>query len=130
MKPVVKLRKPVPHEFVLEALEAASPVTRLMFGCVAVYIGPKIVFVLRDRKPDNPDNGVWLATTEPHHESLRGEFPGMRSITVLGTGTTGWQLLPADAPDFEETALRACELVLARDVRIGKIPKPKRRKTT
>ena len=35
---------------------------------------------------------------------------------------TGWQVLPTDAEDFEEAALRACELVLARDPRIGKVP--------
>ncbi|MCU1312877.1 MAG: hypothetical protein JWM54_634, partial [Acidobacteriaceae bacterium] len=39
--------------------------------------------------------------------------------------TTGWQILPADAPDFESAALRACELVLRSDPRIGKIPKSK-----
>jgi hypothetical protein len=47
----------------------------------------------------------------------------MRSIQVLGKKVTGWQVLPADTPDFEEAALRACELVLARDPRIGKVPK-------
>jgi hypothetical protein len=45
---------------------------------------------------------------------------------LLGKKTTGWQVLPSDAPDFEESALHACELVLARDHRIGKIPQSKR----
>jgi hypothetical protein len=49
----------------------------------------------------------------------------MRSIAVLGKSVTGWQVLPADAPDFEEAALRACELVAARDPRIGKAPRKK-----
>jgi hypothetical protein len=31
-------------------------------------------------------------------------------------------VLPTDADDFEEAALRACELVLAGDPRIGKVP--------
>ena len=66
---------------------------------------------------------VWLATTEEHHQSLRREFPNMRSIQVFGKAVTGWQVLPADAPDFEEAALRACELIAARDPRIGK-PRP------
>jgi hypothetical protein len=124
----VRPRKAVPHEFVLEALSCAAPVTRSMFGCVGIYVGEKIVFALRD-KPDHPsDNGVWLATTAEHHESLRREFPYMRSIQVLGKEVTNWQILPADAPDFEEAALHACELVLARDSRIGKIPKPRRAK--
>jgi hypothetical protein len=119
-------RKAIPHEFVLEALAELSPVTRPMFGCLAVYGGEKIVLVLRDKREDaTGDNGVWLATTREHHESLRQEFPNMRSIGVLGKDVTGWQLLPAEAADFEEAALRACELIVAGDARIGKIPKRK-----
>jgi hypothetical protein len=52
----------------------------------------------------------------------------MRSIQVFGTSVTGWQILPADAPDFEESALRACELIAAKDPRIGKVPKSRRRR--
>jgi hypothetical protein len=115
--------KRVPHEFVLEAIAALSPRTRPMFGCVAVYVEEKIVLILRDKPGAKADNGVWLATTAEHHESLRREFPQMRSIGVLGKQVTGWQVLPADAADFEEAALRACELVLRGDPRIGKIPK-------
>jgi hypothetical protein len=97
-----------------------------MFGCLAVYLGDRIVLILRD-KPGNPaDNGVWLATTMEHHASLRREFPNMRSVKVLGKNVTGWQVLPGDAPDFEETAMRACDLVAARDPRIGKIPGKRR----
>jgi hypothetical protein len=118
----VKQRKAVPHEFVLEAIAALSPQTRPMFGCLAVYVEDKIVLILRDKRDKTADNGVWLATTEEHHESLRREFPNMRSIRILGKKVTGWQVLPIDAPDFEEAALRACELVVARDPRIGKVP--------
>ena len=100
----LKRRKPVPHEFVLEALFARQPRTRPMFGCLAVYVGEKIVLILRDRPTSKADNGVWLATTP----------------------VTDWQVLPADTPDFEESALRACELVLAGDPRVGKIPSRKR----
>jgi hypothetical protein len=39
---------------------------------------------------------------------------------------TGWQVLPADAEDFEQAALHACELVLAGDPRIGKVPGARR----
>lgn len=118
----VKRRKTLPHEFVLDALSLLSPETRQMFGCVAVYLGDKIVFVLRERNEHRDDNGVWLATSKQHHESLRQEFPNMRSIGVLGKKETAWQILPSDAPDFEEAALRACELILADDPRIGKVP--------
>jgi hypothetical protein len=118
-----KQRKVVPHEFVLEALASRSPQTRSMFGCLAVYVGDKIVLALRDKPGQTADNGVWLATTVEHHDSLRREFPNMRSIQVLGKAVTGWQVLPADAPDFEQSALRACELIASRDPRIGKVPK-------
>jgi hypothetical protein len=97
-----------------------------MFGCLAVYVENKIVSVLRDKRGESPDDGVWLATTKEHHDSLRREFPNMRSIQVLGKDVTGWQVLPASAPDFEGAALRACELIVDRDPRIGKVPKSKR----
>ena len=122
----VKARKRVPFEFVLDALAALEPRTNPMFGCLAVYVGPKIMLVLRD-KPGSSDNGVWLATTREHHESLRRDFPHMRSIGVLGKDVTGWQILPSDASDFEESALRACELIAARDPRIGKVPGAKKK---
>jgi hypothetical protein len=122
----VKQRKPVPHEFVLDAISPLAPRTRSMFGCLAIYVQDKIVLILRDKRAQTADNGVWLATTEEHHQSLRREFPNMRSIQVLGKKVTGWQLLPADAEDFEEAALRAGELVLAGDPRIGKVPGARR----
>ena len=122
-----KPRAPVPHDFVLDALQRASPYTRPMFGCLAVYVKDKIMFILRDRHDRTANNGVWLATTPEHHESLKREFPSMRSIGGVGQDVTGWQVLPADAEDFEEAALRACDLVLARDPRIGKVPGARRR---
>ncbi len=122
----IKPRKALPHEFVLDAIAAASPWTRPMFGCLAVYVGNKIVLILRDKRGPDADNGVWLCTTEEHHDSLRREFPNMRSVQVFRKPVTGWQVLPVDAPDFEEAVLRACELVVARDPRIGKMPKARR----
>jgi len=119
---IPKRRKPIPHAFVLDAIASLSPYTRPMFGCLAIYVKDKIDLILRDKPTNTADNGVWLATTEEHHQSLRREFPNMRSIQLLGKPLTGWQVLPADAPDFETAALRACELVLARDPRIGKVP--------
>src|ERR1700722_7307191 len=117
-----KQRKPIPHAFVLDAMSILSPYTRPMFGCLAIYVKDKIVLILRDKPKSAADNGVWIATTQEHHPSLRCDFPNMRSIQVLGKRVTGWQVLPVDAPDFESAALRACELVLAGDPRIGKIP--------
>ena len=119
----IKRRKPIPHEFVLDAIAELSPITRPMFGCTAIYVGEKIVLILREKPTHADDNGVWLATTHEHHESLRRDFPSMRSIQLLGEKITSWQVLPSDSPDFEQAAMHACELVLASDPRIGKVPK-------
>jgi hypothetical protein len=57
---------------------------------------------------------------------LQREFPHMRSIQMFGTTVTHWQVLPADAPDFEESAMQACGLVIAGDPRIGRVPARRR----
>lgn len=99
-----------------------------MFGCHAIYVSNKIVLILR-KKENDVDNGVWVATTTDHHESLRKIFPSMRSIKLFGEGESGWQVIPWDADDFEESVNLACDLILKNDPRIGKIPKPKKKKT-
>lgn len=38
---------------------------------------------------------------------------------------SNWQNLPADANDFEEMVIRACELILRGDQRIGRETKRK-----
>ncbi|WP_394834616.1 hypothetical protein LVJ94_49785 [Pendulispora rubella] len=120
-------KKKIPFEFVLDELDGVGPWTRPMFGCIAVYVEEKIMFLLRDKKNDG-DNGVWVATTKEHHDSLRRELPSLRSISVLGTGETNWQMIPVDSDDFEDSVLRACAMVRGRDPRIGKVPSAKKKK--
>jgi hypothetical protein len=84
-----KQRKPIPHAFVLDALSTLSPYTRPMFACLAIYVRDKIVLILRNKPTNAADNGVWLATTQEHHQSLRREFPNMRSIQALRKPVTG-----------------------------------------
>jgi hypothetical protein len=121
--------KKVPFDFVLAELEDLGPYTRPMFGCTAVYVDERIVFILRDKKRPRADDGVWVATVREHHASLRKELPGLRSITVLaGGGVTGWQVIPAESEAFEETVLHACALVVRGDARIGKVPASRRKR--
>lgn len=122
------MEKKIPFEFVLEELDRVHPRVRPMFGCYAIYVGEKLVLILRQRKDHTDDNGVWLAALREHHESLKKEFPCMRSVRLLGTVETVWQNIPVDEDDFEELVLKACELIRKGDVRIGKIPKPKKKK--
>jgi hypothetical protein len=124
----LKIRKTLPFEFVLEALDGVDYRTRAMFGCTAVYTDDKIVLVLREKEDYVRDNGVWLGTTAECHESLKKDFPSMRSIELFGGRPTAWQNLPADSPDFEAAALKACALIRRGDPRIGKVPANKKRK--
>jgi hypothetical protein len=59
-------RKRVPFDFVLDELDGLAPVTRPMFGCTAVYVGERIVMVLRERPGEAHDDGVvtprWTAS--------------------------------------------------------------------
>jgi hypothetical protein len=129
---IFAIRKPpkkLPFDFVLQELEDLGPFTRPMFGCHAVYVEERIVFILRDKKDPRADDGVWVATTHEHHRALKKVLPSLRSITVLAGGAvTGWQNLPADSEDFEESVLRACEMVRRGDPKIGKVPGKRRKK--
>ena len=122
-----KKKAAIPFSFVLERLDSLDPIIRPMFGCYAIYVGKKMVLILRDREEHPYDNGVWIATTPEHHTALKKLFPSIRSIRLLGAKTTAWQNLPVSADDFESSALEACDMILKNDPRIGKIPKPKRK---
>jgi len=123
----MKSPKTIPFDFVLEALFAADPQVRPMFGGYAIYVNEKIVLMLRKRDTYPHDNGVWVATSHTHHESLRKELPSMRTIRLFGQPESGWQNLPEEAPDFEETVMHACRLILKGDERIGKVPDRKKK---
>ena len=112
------------YAFVLDELDSLEPHTKPMFGCTAVYVGERIVLILRERPNRADDNGVWVAIPQEHQAALRKQLPSLRAIGVLAEqGSTGWQNVPADGADFEEEVLRTCALIRAGDPRIGRIPK-------
>ena len=119
-------RKSPPYPFVLEALAALHPEVRPMFSGFAVYVADKIVAMLRDSVKAPEDNGLWLVLsegTDPGDPTLRRELPSLRTIGILGGKIGHWLLVPADGSDFEAESFSVCELILARDPRIGRIPK-------
>lgn len=124
----IKVKKRIPFDFILEELSGLDVYTKPMFGCTGVYVGEKIVLILRQKLPNDLDNGVWLATMPEHHESLRDLFPHMKSLSLFGPGETAWQNLPEKSPSFEEDVIKACELIRKKDIRIGKVPKRKKTK--
>lgn len=88
------------------------------------------MLILRDKENHEEANGVWIATSKEHHESLKKEFPSMCSVYLLSDGKaeTDWQMLQLSADDFESSVIRLCEFILRGDKRIGRIPKTRKRK--
>lgn len=119
--------KKIPFKFVLEELAPLKPLTRQMFGCLAVYREDTMLLVLRDRPTVREDNGVWITIAAEHHADVKREFPALRPLKMFSGKKTTWLMLPADHRDFEESVFRLCERLRARDPRFGKIPKTKKR---
>ncbi len=96
-----------------------------MFSGFAVYVGDRIVFMLREHPRSPRDNGLWLVLSESADAAapqLRREFPSLRRIELIGNKIGHWLLIPSDSPGFESEALHACDLVLRHDPRLGRIP--------
>jgi hypothetical protein len=118
-------RRSAPYPFILEALTALEPEVRPMFSGFAVYVGEKIVLMLRDSLKQPKDNGVWLVFSETANladPGIRQDFPSLRLIDLLGGKIAHWRLIPADSSTFESEALHACELLLKHDLRLGRVP--------
>jgi hypothetical protein len=118
-----------PHTFVQDALAPLNPEVRRMFSGFAVYIGDRLVLMLRDHIKYPKDNGIWLVLSEgmdPADASLRRDFPSIRAIQMLGNKIGHWLLIPSDSADFEREALDACDLIRGRDPRLGRIPQSRR----
>lgn len=119
----------LPHAFVVEALAPLEPEVRRMFSGFAIYVGDRIVCMLREHPKAPEDNGIWLVLSEsidPADRDLRREFPSLRSIGLLGDKIHHWLLIPSDSDSFEAEAMHACDLLLQRDPRLGRIPQSRR----
>lgn len=129
MPRAVKHKPSPPHAFVLDALAPLNPEVRRMFSGFAVYLGDRIVCMLRDHLKSPRDNGVWLVLsdgTDPADPKLRRDFPSLRPIELIGNKIHHWLLIPSDSPTFESEALHACDLMLRHDPRLGRIPASRR----
>jgi hypothetical protein len=119
-----KPKRAVPHEFVIDALAPSGPTTRPMFGCTAVYVDERVVFILRKR--GDTDDGVWVAFEPEKQAEVVAAFPALARISVV-PNVRGWLMLSEKHPSFEDDVVRACALVRAGDHLLGKVPN--RRKT-
>jgi hypothetical protein len=123
MKTGLSSARQSPFRFVLEELAPLRPEARRMFGSTYVYLGGRLLLSLRESARQPRFNGVWLYTEAAHVESLRAEFPQLprRCFWRSAKAGTGWVIIPAGLEEFEECALRACELILRGDRRIGRV---------
>src|SRR5258708_35683545 len=77
---VMPKRRSAPYPFILEALAPLEPEVRPMFSGFAVYVGEKIVLMLRDSLKQPRDNGVWLVFSETANLADPVHPPGL-SVT-------------------------------------------------
>ncbi len=124
-KDIVKktlIRRGPAFPFFLEALSAVETSVKPMFGCHAIYVGAKIVAILRDREDFLVDNGIWVALEDVNKAAIKALFPELRDLNLFGGGPTLWQNLPKTSLQFEAEALRLAEMISHKDPRIGKMP--------
>ena len=127
MREPITIKKKVPFAFALEELDAMAPLIKPMFGGFVVYIGERMTLFLYDRDKLPPQfKGVSLATTPEHYRNLAQEFSSTRHAAPQKIGKHPWLLIPAGAANFEEQVMKACEMVLNGDPRIGREPEKKK----
>jgi hypothetical protein len=112
-----------PYAWLWEPLEAEPTfVRRAMFGTQAAYLGGKLMLCFSAQA--EPWRGILVCTYREHHASLTADYPALAPHPILGK----WLYLPESADDFEPVAERLIGLVRRRDIRIGVLPSPKKRK--
>jgi hypothetical protein len=116
-------KRPTPFTFVLDELLLIRPAIRHMFGFTYVYLDEKLLLSLRESDKQPQYNGVWIYTQAEHIESLRKEFLLLprRYFWRSRKSGSGWVILPSRLEEFEEYALKACELILRGDQRVGRV---------
>jgi hypothetical protein len=112
---------PVPFSFVVDELMTLRPTVKQAFGFTYLYLDERLLCGLRDSKKQPGTNGMWLFTTTEDVDSLALEFANLSRRYLWRSGKNAWVILPSRLPEFEEYAIKACELMLNGDRRIGRI---------
>jgi len=121
--PPGKITRVHPYAWLWEPLETDPTfLLRPMFGGKAAYLDGKLMLYFTAK--EEPWRGVLACTDRVHHPSLLAEFRELSPHPVLPK----WLYLAETADDFEKAAGRLVALAKRRDVRLGVIPQPKRKR--
>ena len=113
-----------PYDFIFDYLPA-NIIVRPLFGMYYIYLNKKNMLILRKQSKNLNLNGIFIATGNAHHTSLKADVPGIVDF-VPDNGKkhdSGWQLLQEGDDDFETAAIKICEFIRRGDPRIGKVTK-------
>jgi len=131
----IKKKKEPAFQFIIDEFQSSKLHGQLtvkpVFGSHSIYIAEKIFLILRhkDQKLAFADNGLWIALSGVSPDSLEKDFPSLRKVRLFKNRGqkvfSDWLVLPESDSNFEALALKIVELILRKDVRIGKIPKTK-----
>ena len=117
------LRQPHRYEWLWEPLaNEATFVLRSMFGAKAAYLDGKLMLCFC--AGEEPWRGVLVCTDRNQHPALQGEFPELSPHPILPK----WLYLPETADRFEPVATALVGLARRRDVRLGVLPSPRKRR--
>src|SRR5579863_1040426 len=124
------MNREIPFDFILDYLLRIETEIRPFFGMFSIYSGEKLLLMLRDRNNEPEMNGIWIALNKGHDE-LQREMPGLRPYpgSRPRKKDDGWLQIHPDEDNFEQLAIRICELIVHHDPRIGKIRPPWKSKT-
>lgn len=114
------MKKPMPFEFLLDYLPGGI-IIKPAIGMFNIYFDGKIVLIFRQTARNPQHNGIWISTSHEHHASLMAEIPAIAEFKLEEGFDTAWLQLSNDDDDFENAAIRLCELVSRKDERIGKL---------
>ncbi len=117
-----------PFDFIFDYLLRIEIEVKPFFGMFAIYANSKLLLLLRERNNEPEKNGIWIATVGNGAESLKKELTGSDVLFERKSKKDEWLFIPSDNDAFERSAIRLCELIVRRDPRIGRIPKPRARK--
>lgn len=116
------MKKPMPFDFLLDYLPASITVKPAV-GMFYIYFDKKIVLIFRKVNKNPQYNGIWISITRVEQTSLKAEIPAITDF-VFDEGENfdpAWLLLSDAHEDFEEAAIKLCQLVSQKDKRIGKV---------